>query len=155
MGSQVDSVGLLAQQSYTQIQNRPKIKAESSPMVEAASFQNTVKKQFNSFANMSPEQILSRIQGAKAANVKPTHSSSSTISNSSANMGESMFGSAVKSVRESLSHHERTARKSLIGESSIIELTTATTEAKNALEVTVKVRDKFLEAFDKVMNMSM
>lgn len=143
----IDSVGLLAQQSYTQIQDRPKLEIAETPINQAVSFHNTVEKQFNSFANMTPDQILSRIQGAKQTGA------SSSVSDNGVSNG--IVGNTVKAIRNSVSNNEQTARKSLIGEASLIELLTATTEAKNTMEATVKVRDKFLEAFDKVMNMSM
>ena len=143
----VDSVGLLAQQSYAQIQDRPKLEVAETPINKAVSFHNTVEKQFNSFANMTPDQILSRIQGAKQGETSfsvPANGISSGI-----------VGNTVNAIRNSVSNHEQTARKSLIGEASLIELLTATTEAKNTMEAMAKVRDKFLEAFEKVMNMSM
>ena len=145
----VDSVGLLAQQSYTQIQDRPKLEVAETPINRAVSFHNTVERQFNSFANMTPDQILSRIQGAKQA----CFSFSAVAANNGIASG--IIGNTVNAIRSSVSKHEQTARKSLIGEASLIELLTATTEAKNTMEATVKVRDKFLEAFEKVMNMSM
>ncbi len=143
----VDSVGLLAQQSYAQIQDRPKLEVAETPINRAVSFHNTVERQFNSFANMTPDQILSRIQGTKQAGT------SFSIRDNGISSG--IVGNTVNAIRNSVSNHEQTARKSLIGEASLIELLTATTEAKNTMEATVKVRDKFLEAFDKVMNMSM
>ncbi|MEM6338948.1 MAG: flagellar hook-basal body complex protein FliE [Pseudomonadota bacterium] len=150
----VDSVGLLAQQSYTQIQDRPKLDVAETPMSRAVSFQDTVERQFNSFANMSPDQILSRIQGAKQASGAGFAGAASAAAASNG-LSSGIVGNTVKAIRSSVSKHEQTARKSLIGEASLIELLTATTEAKNTMEATVKVRDKFLEAFDKVMNMSM
>jgi len=148
----VDSVGLLAQQSYTQIQDRPKLNVAEAPMAKATSFQDAVTKQFNSFANMSPTQILNRIQGAQAGGAA-FHAINSTALNN--NLQSGIISNTVRTIRSSVAKHEQTARKSLIGEASLIELLTATTEAKNTMEATVKVRDKFLEAFDKVMNMSM
>ena len=150
----VDSVGLLAQQSYTQIQDRPKLDVAKTPMSRAVSFQDTVERQFNSFANMSPDQILSRIQGAKQAG-SAGFAGAASVAAASNGLSSGIVGNTVKAIRSSVSNHEQTARKSLIGEASLIELLTATTEAKNTMEATVKVRDKFLEAFDKVMNMSM
>lgn len=150
----VDSVGLLAQQSYTQIQDRPKLDVAETPMTRATSFQDTVERQFNSFANMSPDQILSRIQGAKQAS-GAGFAGASSVAAANNGLSSGIVGNTVKAIRSSVSNHEQTARKTLIGESSLIELLTATTEAKNTMEATVKVRDKFLEAFDKVMNMSM
>lgn len=150
----VDSVGLLAQQSYTQIQDRPKLDIAETPMTRAVSFQDTVERQFNSFANMSPDQILNRIQGAKQAGAAGFAGAASAAAASNG-LSSGIVGNTVKAIRGSVSNHEQTARKALIGEASLIELLTATTEAKNTMEATVKVRDKFLEAFDKVMNMSM
>jgi|GEM_PF-1162618 len=149
----IDSVGLLAQQSYTQIQDRPKLNVAETPMNKAVNFHDMVDKQFNSFSRMSPAQILSHIQGAKTANTNMSSPAASTMAASNGN--SSGFGSVVKNVRSAVSNQEQTARKSLIGEASLVDLLTATTEAKNTMDTTVRVRDKFLEAFDKVMNMSM
>jgi len=143
----IDSIGLLAQQSYTQIQDRPKLNIAATPMSQAVNFHDMVDKQFNSFAHMSPAQILSHIQGAKAANTL-NMSTPSSITNGFA-------GSVTNTIRSAVSNQEQMARKSLIGEASLVELLTATTEAKNVMDTTVKVRDKMLDAFDKVMNMSM
>ena len=141
----IDTVGSLAQQSYAQIQNRPVSPVNTvaqEPMVQATSFQNTVNKQLNSFAQMTPQQILSCIQAAKNGN-------------NIAAPNSGIASGVVQTLRSTVEKQEQTARKSLVDEASLIELMTATTEAKNVLDTTVKVRDKFMEAFDKVMNMSM
>jgi flagellar hook-basal body complex protein FliE len=142
----IDSIGLLAQQSYSQIQNRPKVES-SNPSTGAVNFHQLVDKQFNSFAKMSPEQILSRIHGSRETNT--------TNSILTGNNAGGIAGRATGILREVVSKQENVARKSLIGEASLVELLTTTTEAKNVMDSTVKIRDKFLEAFDKVMNMSM
>ncbi len=149
----VDGVGLIAQQSYTQIQDRPKLNVAEAPITRATSFHNTVEKQFNSFANMSPDQILNRIQGARRTGDAGFNAAGTAAVNN--NIQSGIIGNTAKAIRSSVLTHEQTARKSLIGEASLTELLTATTDAKNTMEATVKVRDKFLEAFDKVMNMSM
>jgi flagellar hook-basal body complex protein FliE len=138
----IDSIGLLAQQSYMQIQDRPKLNVSEPAIKNAVNFHEVVNRQFNSFASMSPTQILNHIQ-------KQTNSAT-TIGT-----GSSPAGSATNTLRNNIAKQEQTARKSLIGEASLVELLTATTEAKNVMDTTVRVRDKFLEAFDKVMNMSM
>jgi flagellar hook-basal body complex protein FliE len=141
----IDSIGLLAQQSYMQIQDRPKLNVSEPAIKNAVNFHEVVNRQFNSFASMSPTQILNHIQ-------KQTNSAT-TIGTGSSPAG--LAGSATNTLRNNIAKQEQTARKSLIGEASLVELLTATTEAKNVMDTTVRVRDKFLEAFDKVMNMSM
>lgn len=140
----LDSIGLIAQQSYTQIQDRPKINDNDSTL-KAASFQDVVSKQFNSFKAMSPQQILSHIQ-----NAKNMEASSFMVANNG-----NAFGNAANSLRSAISNQEKTARKSLIGEASLIDLLTATTEAQVAMKATVEIRNKFMESFEKVMSMSM
>ena len=149
----IDGVGLVAQQSYTQIQDRPKLNVAEAPMTRATSFHDTVEKQFNSFANMSPTQILNRIQGAQQSGGAAFHATNTAALNNNQQSG--VISNTAKTLRNSVEKHELTARKSLIGEASLVELLTATTEAKNAMEATVKVRDKFLETWEKVMAMSM
>lgn len=143
----IDSIGLLAQQSYSQIQERPKVEFSEASVNRAASFHQMVDNQFNSFAKMTPTQILSHIQGAKNSGVNSYDAASSK--------NASVMGSATNALRSAVSKQENVARKSLVGQASLIDLLTATTEAKNVMDSTVKVRDKFLEAFDRVMNMSM
>jgi len=145
----IDSIGLLAQQSYAQIQDRPKLNVAETPMTKAVDFHDVVNRQFNSFAKMSPTQILSHIQGARQAG------GAGLAAVGASGISSGLIGSTTNTLRSSIARQEQTARKSLIGEASLIELLTATTEAKNVMDTTVRVRDKFIEAFDKVMNMSM
>jgi len=136
----VDSVSLLAQNLYTKIQEQPKQNIDISDAKEASTFHVNVEKQFNSFARMSPAEILSHIQ------------KNQQISNSKAPSG--VEGTFLGALRSPLQKQEQITRKSLINEASLLDVLTATTEAKNTLDVMVKTRDKFLEAFDKVMSMS-
>jgi flagellar hook-basal body complex protein FliE len=142
----IDSIGLLAQQSYAQIQDRPKVDFAEASVTRAADFHQMVGKQFNSFAKMSPAQILNHIQNARGAG-ESSYSSGSKASG--------VVGGATNVLRSAVLRQEDVARKSLVGQASLIDLLTATTEAKTVMDTTVKVRDKLLEAFDKVMNMSM
>ena len=141
----IDHISLLAQNRYTQIQDLPKVSVDQAMKVEqAVTFQNMVTKNFNSFAKMSPDQILQRIQGAKSV----------ANGNSSDIHSNGVLGSGVSALRGTLNQHEKVVRKSLINEASLIDVLTATTEATNTMKTMVSVRDKFMEAFDKVMNMS-
>ena len=139
----LDSIGLIAQQSYNQIQDRPKIISNDS-VGKAASFHDIVNKQFNSFAELSPDQILNRIQNARQG-------ANSFMATNTGNIA----GSVMNNLSTVIRRQEDVARKSLIGEASLIDLLTATTEAKNVMEATVMIRNKFIETWEKVMTMSM
>lgn len=140
----IDSISLLAQNTYSQIQNKPKatVNSQDSMVNEAVSFQKIMQKDFNNFAKMSPEQILQHIQNAKAG-----------VATRAAANGH-VVNSAVKEIRQVLSSQEDLVRKSLINEASLIDVLTATTQATNTMKTMVEVRNKFLEAFEKVLNMS-
>lgn len=140
----LDSINSIAQQSYMQVQNRPVINIESPSPVQAADFQKMVSKQFNSFANLSPAQILDRITNAKA-----------NEATNFSNLNSGILSGAVSGLKGVIAKQETVARKMLINEASSIDLLVATTEAKNLVEALVQFRTKFLDAFDKVMNMNM
>lgn len=143
----IDSISLLAQNTYAQIQNRPKIAiSEEVQIQKAASFQNLVQKQFNSFASMSPDQILNHIKKAQT-----------TASFNAGNSGiaSGVVRDTIGTLRSSLNKQETLVRKSLINEASLVDVLTATTEASNTMKTVVEVRNKFMDAFDKVMNMTM
>ncbi|RTK93020.1 MAG: hypothetical protein EKK61_01925 [Rickettsiales bacterium] len=140
----IDSVNSIAQQSYMQVQNRPIINTQNVTQTQATDFQQMVNKQFNSFANLSPSQILERITNARVNDSK-----------NFANKNSGIVSGAVSSLKGVIAKQENAARKSLIGEASLIDLLTTTTEAKNLVETMVKLRTELLAAFDKVMNMNM
>lgn len=136
----IDSISLLAQNTYNQVQNRPKVSGNQDVIAnEAVSFQKIIQKDFNSFAKMSPEQILQHIQQSRSGAV---------VNNTVA------AGVAVSGVRRVLASQEDLVRKSLINEASLVDVLTATTEATNAMKTIVEIRNKFMEAFEKVLNMS-
>lgn len=147
------SVLLNAANIYSSIQNQQKVKTDPTTIQGAHDFQNMVKVQFNKFADMSPEQILMHIRNAQGQ-----QASAASVNNSQATAatGKSsgIVSDTVKSLRQSLRKQETVARKSLVNEASLIEVLTATTEATNNLKTLVELRNKFLEAHEKVMNMS-
>lgn len=139
--SNIDSLSLMAQKSYNAAQERPQVNSSNS-INNSQQFSQMVEKNFNDFARLSPTQIQERIMLSK-----------NTVNNVS---GNSNFASKlVSNVKTTLETYEDQSRKSLIGESSLTELLTSANKAKNTLESTVKLRQKFLEACDKVLNMSM
>lgn len=138
----IDSVSLAAQAMYTKVQSQPKVAVPESTGTysQAVKFHDMVDIQFNRFSKMTPQQILGHIQDAR---------------NTSAVAGSSGIAETVtQNVRESLRKQEQVSRKALINEASLVDVLTATTEATNTMKTVVEVRNKFMEAFDKVMNMS-
>ena len=141
-------VVLNAANIYSNIQNQPKVQTDPTTVQGANNFQDMVKVQFNKFAEMSPEQILMHIRSAQGQSTK--QASSSAMNGQSSGVA----GNVLKNVRKTLHNQEHVARKSLVNEASLIDVLTATTEATNTLKTLVEVRNKFLEAHEKVMNMS-
>lgn len=138
------SAALTAANLYRTIEQRPKVAAgEVSAVSAAKDFQNLVKVEFNKFASMSPEQILTHIKNVQGSS-----------GGSQLGLTDNIAFNAVKSLRKTVEQQDRTVRKSLINEASLIDVLTHTTEATNAIKTMVEVRNKFVEAFDKVMNLS-
>ena len=133
----IDSISLVAQNAYTKVSSQP-----IADVKEAANFQDMVKVSFNNFANMTPDQILNHINSAKASNI-----------NQVAPLNNGLAETAFGELRKKLSANEDTINKSLINEASLLDVVNTTNDAKNALQVMVTVRDKMLEAFEKVMAM--
>jgi flagellar hook-basal body complex protein FliE len=111
---------------------------------------------------MTPGEILSHIQNTKAS--APTAATATQSFSAAANTNyindtqgsssnvASMF---INKIRGSIEQKEAITRKALIGEASLVDILTTTTETKNLVNTTVKVRDEFLKAYDKVFNMNM
>lgn len=135
----IDSISLVAQSAYTKVSSQP-----LADVKEAANFQDMVKVSFNNFANMTPDQILNHINNAKMNGINSVSSASS-----SGGLAEAAFGE----LRKKLSHSEDTINKSLINEASLLDVVNTTNDTKNTLQVMVAVRDKMLEAFEKIMAM--
>ncbi len=143
------SVALLATNLYSSIQERSKIQAQSTTAsVESAKdFQKSLKVEFNKFANMSPKEILNHI--------KASQNMSASIPNASSFNSNGIGTDVIKSLRSKLETQEKMTRKSLVNEASLIDVLTSTTEATNTVKTLVEVRNKFMEAYDKVMNMNL
>jgi flagellar hook-basal body complex protein FliE len=139
----IDSISLAAQTIYNKVQSQPQVKTNESldSYSQNVKFHDMVDVQFNRFSKMTPQQILGHIQGHKNQSVSPP---------SSAGLVEIATGT----IKNSLKKQEQVSRKALINEASLIDVLTATTEATNTMKTVVEVRNKFMEAFDKVMNMS-
>jgi len=118
----------------------PQIDAQMN-IESTASFQKMVNKNFNSFAKMNPEQIMAvskQVQNAGSTNV-----------GSNAGIIAKMFSNIPQAIRK----NEEVTKRAIINEASLTEVIAATSEAKAVLQTAVAVRNKVLDAFEKIMNM--
>lgn len=116
----------------------PEMKAETN-IKTTETFQTMVNKSFNSFAKMKPDEIIS----AFAKN--------SVDSSRASNNG--IATKAFESIPKALRRDEHVKRQAIIGEASMTEVIEATSEASTVLKTAVAVRNKVLEAFQRVMDM--
>lgn len=131
---QIDSTSLIAQMAYSKVKDQP----AADNIDKAENFQDMVKASFNRFANMSPEQILSHINSSKITGTTSTNNVASVL---------------VNTLSNSVKKNDETIKKSLVGEASMLDLVNTTNDARNTVQILVTVRDKMLEAFEKVMSM--
>lgn len=118
----------------------PQIDAQMN-IDSTASFQNMVKNNFNSFAKMNPEQIMAVSKQVQNAGTSNASSHSSII--------EKIFSTIPQAIRK----NEEVTKRAIINEASLTEVIAATSEAKAVLQTAVAVRNKVLDAFEKIMNM--
>lgn len=104
------------------------------------SFQKMVNKNFNSFANMSPDQIMAFSKVAQ--NAATSHGSNNSI-----------ISQAFSSIPNAIRKDEEVKKRALVNEASMTKVIAATSEAKVVLQTAVAVRNKMLDAFEKIMNM--
>ena len=133
----MDSISLLAQSAYTKVNNQPTPQALDT-VKEAVNFQDMVNIEFNRFAAMSPDQILSHINNVKSGNVPSS----------------GITASVVGELRQKIGNHDNMVKKALINEASLLDIVTATNEANKTVRLMTTVRDKFFDAFNNIMNMS-
>lgn len=146
-----DSVGLYAANLYGQIQNRqiPKTtEASSITRSEANNFHKLVENNFNSYAKLSPSEILNKINATKKVG------STNTNNDVSLNLSRTAT-TELQKLRATLSKQEQESRNAALGKANLVELMTATTEAENYLSVLVAMRDELKGAWDKIWNMSL
>lgn len=126
--------------SYNKVSNQ-NINNTVGSVKDSVDFHKMVNVEFNRFATMTPNQILSHITDIKAQR------------GDAVNFGivESVFG---ETKRKLLAQEEITS-KSLVNEASLVDLVTTTTEAKNTLKTMVAVRNKLVESFEKILSMQM
>jgi flagellar hook-basal body complex protein FliE len=134
----MDSISLIAQTAYAKVNSQPVV----DNVKEASNFHDMVNVSFNRFASMSPDQVLSYINNVKATGIDATN----TISQNT------MAGSMIDELRKKLSKNDQVLRKSLINEASLLDVVNTTNEAKNTLQLMVSLRDKMLEAYEKLMS---
>lgn len=142
----IDNISVLmhAAAAYTKVNNQPNVDIDNT-IRGSVDFQKMVNIEFNRFSNMTPDQILMHINSLKSGG----SITSSVYAGGHNGIAETM----LSDTRKKLHAHDTIAAKSLIHESSLVDLITSTAEAKNTLQTMVTVRDKFFEAWEKVLNM--
>lgn len=138
----VDSISLVAQNAYAKVNNNNLQVTDN--VKNAVNFHDMLNVEFNRFASMSPDQILAHINNVKT----------SQVSQASSFGHNELAENTIGELRKKIGAQEQVVRNSLIDQASMLDLVITTSEAKNTLQTMVVVRDKFLEAFEKVMNMS-
>lgn len=142
MSGVIGAAALLQAQSAYTTNTHNNTKAESLASVEnAVNFQKMVAKNFDNFSNMKPEQILAIMKQAREV------SGVQNMQNN--NQVYSMVGSLATSIKQD----EDVKRRALIGEASLSEVITATSEAKITLQTTIAARNKLIEMWNQILNM--
>jgi flagellar hook-basal body complex protein FliE len=108
----------------------------------AESFQTMVNKSFNSFAKMKPAEIMATFS-------KQVQNAGSANAGSNSGIVSKMFST----IPEALRKDEDVKRRAIIGEASLTEVIAATSEAKAVLQTAVAVRNKVLDAFQRITDM--
>lgn len=121
-------------------------KTGSDIHTQATSFQDMVNKNiqeannnFNSFAKMSPKQIMSHAQ--QVNNATQTNSQSGALA------------TTVGTIAKTIQHDENVKKRSIVGDASLSEVIEATSEAKATLQTAIAVRNKLTEAWNSIMQM--
>ena len=131
---------LQAQSAYNSVNTqKTTLPPEASAVDNAVSFQAMVKQNFNSFASMKPQEVLSYINQVKASGVT--------------NVSRDPVIGSVASLANSVRNDENVKRRAAINEASLSEVVAATAEAQTSLKTAVAVRNKVLKAFEEIMNM--
>jgi flagellar hook-basal body complex protein FliE len=141
----IDSISLLVQAAaaYAKVNNQSTIDTNQT-IRGSVDFQKMVNVEFNRFSSMTPEQILGYVN-----NIKSGESISSSLAAGSSGIVEAVVGEA----RKKLSAQENIITKSLIHEASLVDLVQHTADARNTLKRMVTIRDKFFDAWEKVLSM--
>jgi flagellar hook-basal body complex protein FliE len=144
----IDKASLQAFQAYSKVDSKnfgSGIDAVPGDSIKFGSnsnarFSNVVDNVFNAYSKMSPEQILSHIRTRAVDN---NFSSGNIISQ------------AISAVKAPLKAAEIVTKKALLGEASILELATSTTQAQNTLKTVVAFRDQLTQGLDKIFSMQL
>lgn len=131
---------LIAQKAYSKplnLVNSGYNLPEEGEGVKAKNFHKAMETSFNNLRNLTQDQILSKISNHKNSHIE----------------NSSFLGESLKQARSSLEKRDFVVRKALVNEASITDLATTTNAAKNTVETIVKIREVFLQAWDKIYNM--
>ncbi len=130
---------LQAQSAYSTTNTNKAELPETSVQENTVTFQNMVNKNFNSFASMKPEEILAHMQQVKAGGIT--------------SLSQNSVSSSISSLSSNIKHDEDVKKRAILGKASLSEIIASTSEAKATLQTAVAVRNKVLDAFEKIMGM--
>lgn len=118
----------------------PQIAAQNN-IKTTETFQSMVNQSFNSFAKMKPAEIMATFS-------KQAQRTGTTVNTS---LAAKMFETIPAALRKD----EDVKKRAIIGEASLTEVIAATSEASAVLKTAVAVRNKVLEAFQRITDMPM
>jgi flagellar hook-basal body complex protein FliE len=133
-------ISLQAIQAYSKVNSKNFGEGFDTLSGEGVSFKNMVHNTFNAYATMSPDQILSHIK---------------TQANSVKMPSGNFVAQAISAIKEPVQKAQIVTKKALIGEASILELSTRTKEATIAVKTIVAFRDQLSQQWDKIFNMQL
>ncbi|NDB83040.1 MAG: hypothetical protein EB127_09930 [Alphaproteobacteria bacterium] len=141
----IDSINLEAMNAYKQTISQKVTEGPTTSIKASDNFHKMMEVNFNKLASLTPDQILSKIPSVSQMHDSPAYrlDISSQVSNS------------LYQLRSSLAKQEAQVKKAAVGEASIVELMTSTTEATNLLSAFAAVKDAAKESWEKIWSMSL
>ena len=121
----------------------PQIAAQND-IKTTETFQAMANQSFNRFAKMQPAEIMATFS-------KQVQNTGMTNIGSNSSLAAKMF----ETIPTALKKDEDVKRRAIIGEASLTEVIAATSEASAVLKTAVAVRNKVLDAFQRITDMPM
>jgi flagellar hook-basal body complex protein FliE len=133
-----------AMKAYAAMLNQTNNTQKPPPVTiqQSTEFQAMLKTNFNKFADMSPNQILNAVNDARNRAINPS-------------IIEDVVRISSHNLADPVRKQEEVVRRSLRGEATLQEVLLATSEAGNAVKTATALRNKFFDAFDKIMSMQL
>ena len=123
---------------YHDIQARV-VNNQANTVEEANKFHKMVANNMDKFSKMTPDEVAHYI---------------STGTNAVAREKAVSPAPVISGFRKKLESSEQTTRRSVVNEAPLTEVLANSMKAANNVEVLTKIRDKILEAYDKIISMN-